>query len=100
MRFTPITQCLFARRNVGPNTFVDVADKQDISGYGDRVGAHKTLIKNYSFAHCVRGLIDEESGVWGGDVVQTAFSQLSRGLGTIDAEMTVADCTARSIPTV
>ena len=97
MRLPPIAQCLFARRNVGLSAFVDVADKKDISGYGDCAGVQNRLSENYSFAH---GLIDEESGVWIGDVVQAAFSQLSRGLRTIDAEMTVADCTARSIPIV
>jgi|GEM_PF-4520738 len=100
MRFTPIAQCLFARRNVGLSTFVDTAERQDISGGADRAGVRNTLNESYGFAHCARGLIDEESGVWIGDVVRTTFSHLSRGLRTIDAEMTVADCAARSIPTV
>ena len=100
MRSSPIVQCLSARHNFGPNQFGDAADEQDVSGYADCLGVRNTLNENYSFAHSVRGLIDEESGVWGGDVVRTTFSHLSRGLRTIDAEMTVADCAARSIPTV
>ena len=62
--------------------------------------AQYALIRGYGFARNVRTLVDEEGGIWAGDTVYTISSALPRGLRTIDAEVTVAECARRSIPTV
>ncbi len=76
------------------------ADRQDISDYAQCAAAQYALIRGYGFARNVRTLVDEEGGIWTGDAVYTISPSLPRGLRTIDAEVTVADCAARSIPTV
>ena len=78
----------------------NATDQQDVSDYAQCAAAQYALIRGYGFARNVRTLVDEESGIWTGDAVYTISPALPRGLRTIDAEVTVADCAARSIPTV
>jgi hypothetical protein len=73
---------------------------QDVTDYAECAAAQYALIRGYGFARNVRTLVDEEGGVWAGDAVYTISSALPRGLRTIDAEVTVAECARRSIPTV
>ena len=75
-------------------------ERQDISDYAECAAAQYALIRGYGFARHVRTQVDEEGGIWTGDAVYTISPALPRGLRTIDAEVTVADCAARSIPTV
>ena len=49
--------------------------------------------------HSVRN-IDEEGGIWRADAVYSVSPALPKGMRTIDAEVTVADCAERGIPTV
>ena len=63
-------------------------------------GAQYALIRGYGFARHVRTNVNEEGGIWTGDAVYTISPALPRGLRTIDAEVTVADCASRDIPTV
>lgn len=79
---------------------VNAIDQQDVSDYAECAAAQYALIRGYGFARNVRTLVNEESGFWRGDAVYTISPSLPRGLRTIDAEVTVADCAARSIPTV
>ncbi len=78
----------------------NATDRQEVSDYAQCAAAQYALIRGYGFARNVRTLVDEEGGIWTGDAVYTISPSLPRGLRTIDAEVTVADCAARSIPTV
>lgn len=83
---------LVAVRNpVGPETLED---------YARCVAAQYTLIRGYGFARHVRTLVDETTGIWRADAVYTISPALPQGESTIDAEVTVADCQLRGIPTV
>lgn len=73
---------------------------QDVTDYAECAAAQYALIRGYGFARNVRTLVDEEGGIWAGDAVYTISSALPHGLRTIDAEVTVAECARRSIPTV
>ncbi|MFZ1727146.1 MAG: hypothetical protein WBO29_14270 [Albidovulum sp.] len=75
-------------------------DEKDIAAYARCMAAGYTVENNYGFARHVRTKIDEEGGVWRADAVYTISPALPRGLRTIDAEVTVADCAERGIPTV
>jgi len=44
--------------------------------------------------------VTQQGGLWRADAVYTVSSALPRGSRTIDAEVTVADCTEQGIPTV
>ena len=73
---------------------------QDVTDYAECAAAQYALIRGYGFARNVRTLVAEKDGVWAGDAVYTISSALPRGPKTIDAEVTVAECARRSIPTV
>lgn len=73
---------------------------QDIEAYARCQAAGFALQRDAGFARHLRTKIDEEGGVWRADAVYTISSALPRGLRTIDAEVTVADCAERGIPTV
>ena len=72
----------------------------DVETYARCAAAQYALIRGYGFARHVRTRVDERSGLWRGDAIYTVSPALPRGLQTIDAEVTVADCTERGIPTV
>ena len=73
---------------------------QDVAEYAECAAAQYALIRGYGFARHVRTQVNEEGGIWTGDAVYTISPALPRGLRTIDAEVTVADCASRDIPTV
>ena len=79
---------------------MNAAEAQDVSDYAECAAAQYALIRGYGFARNVRTLVDEEGGIWTGDAVYTISPALPRGTSTIDAEVTVAECARRSIPTV
>jgi len=76
------------------------AGAEDVSDYAECAAAQYTLIRGYGFARHVRTLVDETSGIWSADAVYTISAALPRGERTIDAEVTVAECGRRGIPTV
>ena len=78
----------------------NAAERQDVADYTECAAAQYALIRGYGFARHVRTQVDEEGGIWMGDAVYTISPALPRGLRTIDAEVTVAECARRSIPTV
>ncbi|SLN58414.1 hypothetical protein [Pseudooctadecabacter jejudonensis] len=78
----------------------NVADEEEVADYAACAAAQYALIRGYGFARNVRTIVNEEGGIWTGDAVYTISPALPRGLRTIDAEVTVADCAARDIPTV
>lgn len=75
-------------------------DNNDVARYAECAAAQYTLIRGYGFARHLRTNVHNEGGVWTGDAVYTISPALPRGLATIDAEVTVADCKENGIPTV
>ncbi len=75
-------------------------DAADVEDYARCAAAQYTLIRGYGFARHVRTRVAQESGVWRADAVYTVSPALPQGSTTIDAEITVEDCSARGIPTV
>lgn len=68
--------------------------------YATCVAAAYALEKQAGFARKVWVYLKEEGGVWSADAVYSVSPALPRGMRTIDAEVTVADCAERGIPTV
>ena len=75
-------------------------DDSDVERYAECAAAQYALIRGYGFARHVRTLVSEEGGNWRGDAVYTISAALPRGLRTIDAEVTAADCAENGIPMV
>ncbi len=73
---------------------------EDVERYAACAAAQYALIRGFGFARHVRTLAEESAGVWRADAVYTISPALPRGARTIDAEVTVADCALRGIPTV
>ncbi len=74
----------------------------DAEGAGEfaRCAAAGYAVKNKAgFARHVRTLTDKEGGIWRADAVYSVTAALPDGVQTIDAEVTVADCAERGIPT-
>ena len=72
----------------------------DVDDYARCAAAQYTLIRGFGFARHVRTNVDFSGGIWRADAVYTISPALPQGLRTIDAEVTVADCAERRIPTV
>lgn len=72
----------------------------DVENYAECAAAQYALIRGYGFARHVRTNVDERGGIWRGDAVYTISPALPRGVRTIDAEVVVARCRERGIPTV
>lgn len=75
-------------------------DKSDVVAYSECAAAQYALIRGYGFARHVRTNVVEEAGLWRADAVYTISPALPRGMSTIDAEVTVSNCTETGIPTV
>lgn len=74
--------------------------EQAVQDYALCAAAGYALIRGYGFARHVRTSLSEEGSLWRADAVYTISPSLPRGARTIDAEVTVADCAARGVPTV
>ena len=77
-----------------------VQAEADVESYAECAAAQYALIRGYGFARHVRTNVYEEGGIWRADAVYTISPALPEGLRTIDAEVTVANCQDRGIPTV
>ena len=75
-------------------------DGADAVAYARCAAAQYTLIRGYGFARHVRTTVYERGGIWSADAVYTVSPALPPGARTIDAEVTVANCTEMGIPTV
>lgn len=73
---------------------------EDVIAYARCAAAQYAVIRGYGFARHVRTNVAEQGGIWQADAVYTVSPALPRGFRTIDAEVTVADCTEQGIPTV
>jgi hypothetical protein len=76
------------------------AGEETVVAYATCAAAQYALIRGYGFARHVRTKVSEHGGIWRADAVYTISPALPRGLRTIDAEVTVADCADQGIPTV
>lgn len=74
--------------------------KADVADYARCAAAQYALIRGFGFARHLRTNVAEEAGIWRGDAVYTISAALPRGLQTIDAEVTVQECSELGIPTV
>lgn len=74
--------------------------EEDVAAYAECAAAQYALIRGYGFARHLRTNVAQEGGLWLADAVYTISAALPDGLKTIDAEVVVADCTERKIPTV
>ena len=74
--------------------------EDDVADYSRCAAAQYTLIRGFGFARHVRTSVGTEAGVRVADAVYTISPALPRGERTLDAEVIVADCTVRGIPTV
>ncbi len=72
----------------------------DVIAYARCAAAQSALIRGMGFARHVRTTTGNEGTLWQADAVYTVSPALPRGSRTIDAEVTVADCTEQGIPTV
>ncbi len=78
-------------RGSGDATAVEDYARCTAAGYGARGGG--------GFLRHLRTKTDHQGGIWSADAIYSVSSELPRGLQTIDAEVTVADCQDRAIPT-
>lgn len=81
-------------------TMSGLTETAQIEAYATCAAAQYALIRGFGFARHLRTNVQEKGGVWTADAVYTVSPALPRGLATIDAEVTVADCTENGIPTV
>jgi hypothetical protein len=71
----------------------------DIEAYVTCMVAGYALQKDAGFVRKLRTNVRQEGGVWIADAVYSISPALPKGLRTIDAEVTVADCAEQGIPT-
>ena len=76
------------------------AGDEAVVAYATCAAAQYALIRGYGFARHVRTNVSEQNGLWRADAVYMISPALPQGLRTIDAEVTVGDCTDRGIPTI
>jgi hypothetical protein len=76
------------------------ATEGDLIAYSRCAAAQYALNRGHGFARHVRTNVQVEGSARSADAVYTVSPTLPRGLQTIDAEVTVADCAELGIPTV
>ena len=72
----------------------------DVEDYAQCAAAGYTLIRGFGFARKVRTTVKRNASLWLADAVYLISPTVPRGLSTIDAEVAVATCNDRGIPTV
>lgn len=72
----------------------------DVLAYVECAAAKYTVIRGGGFAGHIQVNVSEDKGLWSGNAIYTLPNAHSGGLNTIDAEVTVEDCTAHNIPMV
>jgi hypothetical protein len=76
-----------------------VSGPEQIDDYAACVASAYAVKNKAGFVRHVRTISDKEGGIWRADAVYSVTSVLPEGLQTIDAEVTLADCEDRGIPT-
>lgn len=74
--------------------------RQALSDYAKCAAAQYARIRGFGFARHIRTTYAVENGRHFADAVYTVSDALPDGARTIDAEVTLADCQDRGIPTV
>ncbi|MCB1399512.1 MAG: hypothetical protein KDJ82_06170 [Rhodobacteraceae bacterium] len=85
------------------NLHLSVQGGQDdtaVTAYAGCAVAQFALDHGFGFVRHVRTTIEKKGDIRRADAVYTLSPALPRGLRTIDAEVTVADCADQGIPTV
>lgn len=72
----------------------------DVLAYVECAAAQYTLIRGFGFAGRIQVNVSEDKGIWSGNAIYTLSNAHPGGRNTIDAEVTVEDCTAHNIPMV
>jgi hypothetical protein len=72
----------------------------DVLAYVECAAAQYTLIRGFGFAGRIQVNVSEDKGIWAGNAIYTLSNAHPGGRHTIDAEVTVEDCTAHNIPMV
>ncbi len=72
----------------------------DVLAYVECAAAQYTLIRGFGFAGRIQVNVTEDKGIWAGNAIYTLSNAHPGGRHTIDAEVTVEDCTAHNIPMV
>lgn len=75
------------------------ADRGEAAGYAQCLAVGYAIGKGYGFVRHIRTNIQEEAGIWRADALYSISAGVPDGIARIDAEVTAADCTERSIPT-
>lgn len=78
----------------------DSRNRAQVAAYATCAAAQYALIRGYGFARHIRTNVTREGNGLRADAIYLISSALPEGLRTIDAEVTVADCHERGIPTV
>lgn len=71
-----------------------------VMAYVQCAAAQYTLIRGFGFAGRVQANVSEDKGIWSGNAIYTLSNAHPGGRNSIDAEVTVEDCTAHNIPLV
>ena len=74
-------------------------DTADVEAYARCAAAQYALIRGAGYVRHLRTNVAHRVGPWRGDAIYTISAAQPRGLKTIDAATTVADCREQGIPT-
>ncbi len=72
----------------------------DVLAYVECAAAQYTLIRGFGFAGRIQVNVTEDKGIWAGNAIYTLSNAHPGGRHTIDADVTVEDCTTHNIPMV
>jgi len=75
-------------------------DEAAVTAYATCAAARYALDNGSGFVRHIRTNVSKEGSIWRADAVYMISPALPRGLKTIDAEVTIADCAEQGIPTV
>ena len=75
-------------------------NRRAILDYAECVAAEYTLVRGYGFARHLRTNVSNKGSIWSADAVYTISNTIPAGHKTLEAEITVAECKERGIPTV
>lgn len=76
-----------------------IANEALVVDYSRCIAAGHALATGANFARHLRTTVTETGGVWTADALYTVSRAIPPGLARIDAEVTVADCAERGVPT-
>ena len=75
-----------------------IANEALVIDYARCIAAGHALSTGANFARHLRTSVTETGGVWTADALYTVSRAIPAGLARIDAEVTVADCAERGVP--